>query len=332
MMNQGSPGRLNAITDIDGLRVGQSHDENARTGVSVILLDKLTTAAVDVRGGGPGTRETDLLAPQALVGGMNAIVLSGGSVYGLAAADAVAAALGARGEGFSLVATPGVPVSPLVPAAILYDLANGGDKAWGESPPYHRLGHEALHAAGKEFAIGRAGAGFGAQAGAYPGGLGTASWITDDGFRLGAIAVVNSFGSPYLPGTRCFHAWPHEVGGEFGGVRPPSDYQPQPGFPTDTKVGAATPGANTTICAVAVNAALDTADAQRLAIMAQDGLARAIRPAHGPTDGDVVFAIATGKRPLPEPRALSLTRIGSHAADCLARAIARGVHAAAGER
>mgnify|MGYP000459970574 CR=1 FL=1 len=330
MLNQGRPGPGNAITDIEGLTVGHSHDPAIATGVTVILPARFATAAVDVRGGGPGTRESDALAPERLVGGCHALVLAGGSVYGLAAADAVAAALGARGHGFSLIEQDGVPVSPVVPAAILYDLANGGDKGWGEDPPYQRLGRDALAAAGREVAIGRAGAGYGARAGAYPGGLGTASLDTEEGITVGAIAAVNAFGSPYLPGTNCFHAWDAEIAGEYGARRPPQGWTPPPGFPPDTKIGAATAGANTTICAVATDAKLTTADCQRLAIMAQDGLARALQPAHAPTDGDVVFALSTGAKALPGPAPLALTMLGHHAAACLARAIARGVFAAEG--
>ncbi|NHK29378.1 P1 family peptidase [Parvularcula flava] len=339
-------GPRNSITDIDGLRVGHSHDPDARTGVTVILPDRMVTASVDVRGGGPGTRETDALQPERLVGGLNALVLSGGSVYGLGAADAVAGMLGAEGRGYALIPSPGVPVSPIVPSAILYDLANGGNKGWGDTPPYARLGREALaHAKGEggtDVGLGRTGAGYGAQAGAWPGGLGTASFVTPEGITVGAIVAVNAFGSPYIPGTKCFWAWPFEMDGEFGGVRPDGG-ETAHGFPDDTKLGpvraaggaqnsagVAKPGANTTICAVATDAALSTADCKRLAIMAQDGLSRAIRPAHAPVDGDTVFALSTGARDLPEPRALSLSVLGNHAADCLARAIARGVHAANG--
>jgi len=335
---RGGPGPRNSITDIEGLRVGHSHDLDVKTGVTVILPDRLVTASVDVRGGGPGTRETDALQPERLVGGLNALVLSGGSVYGLGAADAVAAMLGASGAGYALIPSPGVPVSPIVPSAILYDLANGGNKAWGEKPPYARLGREALAnvkgEGGMDGAVGRIGAGFGAQAGAWPGGLGTASFVTPEGITVGAIVAVNAFGSPYIPGTNCFWSWPFEIEGEFGGVRPDGSEMAY-GFPDDTKLGpvsaaggAAKPGANTTICAVATDAALSTADCKRLAIMAQDGLSRALRPAHAPVDGDTVFALSTGAKDLPEPRALSLSVLGNHAADCLARAIARGVHAA----
>ena len=322
------PGKHNAITDVSGILVGQAADGNAATGVTVIVPETPCVCAVDVRGGGPGTRETDALAAETLVDRVDAVVLAGGSVYGLAAADGVTAALGAAGKGFSLIPQPGVPVSPIVPAAILYDLANGGDKAWGETPPYAQLGRQALAACTAQVENGRAGAGYGARAGAYPGGTGTASWVTEDGWEVGAIAAVNSFGSPYMPGTRKFWAAPYEVDGEFGGRGLPPKAAPAADFPPDSKLGQPSPRQNTTICAVAVNAALTKSDAKRLAIMAQDGLARAIRPAHATTDGDVVFALATGARDLAAPESLTLARLGSIAADCLSRAIARGVHAA----
>ncbi|MEE9329920.1 MAG: P1 family peptidase, partial [Parvularculaceae bacterium] len=289
----GAPGPQNTITDVDGLKVGQASDAQAKTGVTVILPDAPAVCSVDVRGGGPGTRETDLLAPETLVDHVNALVLAGGSVYGLGAADGVAAVLGAAGTGFSLIDLPGVPVAPIVPAAILFDLANGGDKEWGYTPPYSQLGKQALKNAGRKVDLGAAGAGTGARAGAYAGGLGSASFITEDGIQIGAIAAVNSFGSPYLPGSKAFWACPFEIEDEFGGRDWPAKARAQD-FPPDTKLGAPT-GANTTICIVATNVSLSKADAKRLAIMAQDGLARAIRPAHGPTDGDVVFALSTGR-------------------------------------
>jgi L-aminopeptidase/D-esterase-like protein len=320
------PGPRNLITDVAGLRVGQAEDEAARTGVTVILADERAVCACDVRGGAPGTRETDALAPENLVDEVDAIVLSGGSVYGLAAADGVTAALGAAGKGYRLAAAAGVPVSPIVPAAILYDLANGGVKAWGENPPYRALGIEAVRRAADSFALGTAGAGYGAMAGRLKGGLGSASAIGEEGFTVGALAAVNSFGSVVAPETRTFWAAPYELGGEFGGLgaaglRAPTD---EWGLAKGTPTGRT----NTTITCVATDAALTPAEAKRLAIMAQDGLARAIRPAHSPFDGDIVFALATGRRPLPERRMQSLARLGALAADCLARAIARGVYEA----
>ena len=299
-------GALNDITDVPGVLVGQAEDARARTGVTVILPEAPAIVAGDVRGGGPGTRETDLLDPSTLVDCADAIVLSGGSSYGLGAADGVAAFLGARGRGFQLMKAEGVPPSPIVPAAILYDLANGGDKNWGEAPPYAALGRAAAAAAKKGVAQGRAGAGFGARAGLSPGGVGSASFAGDDGLIIGALMAVNSFGSVKMPGTDIFWAAPFEIGEEFGGAW--SDKKPQASdLPPDTKIAAAR--ANTTIGVVAVSGALTPAQARRVAIMAQDGLARAIRPAHGPTDGDVIFVLATGKTPCGGP--LELTRIGS---------------------
>ena len=314
-------GPRNDLTDVGGIAVGCAQDETARTGVTVVLPDEAAVCAADVRGGGPGTRETDALRLEGLVERADAIVLAGGSVYGLGAADAVTAALGARARGFSLVDAPGVPVSPIVPAAILYDLANGGQKGWGEAPPYAALGRSALGAARGAVPLGAAGAGFGATAGAGRGGQGSASW-TEAGTTLAALAAVNSFGSVYAPGTDRFWAAPWEQGAEFGGRGAPNAAGVA-GLPPDTKLAA---GTNTTLAVVATDAALTKAQAQRLAVMAQDGLARAIRPAHGPTDGDVVFVLSTGRG--APASLLDLLRLGTTAGDVLARAVARGVYAA----
>jgi len=320
-------GPKNALTDIAGITVGNAEDATARTGVTVILCDAPAIAAVDIRGGGPGTRETDALAPHNLVERIDALVLSGGSTYGLGAADAVAAQLGAKGRGFALMDLPGVPPSPIVPAAILYDLANGGDKKWGQTPPYHDLGCRALNAAAVDFALGNTGAGYGAMAGAIKGGLGSASTLTHDNLAVGALAAVNSFGAVLVPGTKNFWAAPFEQGNEFGGLGWPANPQVDA---DDWGAAKLNPGArqNTTLGVVATTASLNPAQAKRLAIMAQDGLARAIRPAHSPFDGDIVFAIATGAADQPVLDELSLTRLGVIAADCLARAVARGVYAA----
>lgn len=320
------PGPRNLITDVGGLRVGNAEDARAWTGVTVILPEAPAVAAVDVRGGAPGTRETDALDPTCLVGGIHALVLSGGSAFGLDAASAVAARLAARGVGFPV----GAARVPIVPAAILFDLLNGGDKGWGETPPYAALARTALaraEAAGDgDFALGNAGAGYGAKAGTLKGGLGSASLIADGGLAIGALVAANPRGSVVMP-NGAFWAWPFELDGEFDSHPPPAapvslaeDVVPDP--------AALQPGANTTIAIVATNARLDKAEALRVAIMAQDGIARAIRPAHTPFDGDTVFALATGSWTLPEPRPLALARIGALAADCLARAVARGVYAA----
>lgn len=322
------PGLRNLITDVPGLRVGQAHDAAARSGVTVILPDERAVCAVDVRGGAPGTRETDALAPENLVEAVDAVVLSGGSVYGLAAADGVAAWLGARGRGYGLV--PGVPPSPVIPAAILFDMANGGDKAWGEQPPYRELGRQAVAAADVEFALGTAGAGYGAMAGALKGGTGSASVVSADGYTVGALAAVNCWGSVVSPGKaggggRTFWAAPYELGAEFGGLGAAGLSAGPDEWGLAKRPDAAR---NTTIACVATDAALTPAQAKRLAVMAQDGLSRAIRPAHAPFDGDIVFALATGRRPLEPPADFTVARLGALAADVLARAIARGVHEA----
>jgi L-aminopeptidase/D-esterase-like protein len=318
--NAAGPGPRNLITDVPGLRVGQADDPAARSGATVILPDARAVCAVDVRGGAPGTRETDALAPENLVDAVDAVVLSGGSVYGLAAADGVVAWLGARGRGYGMAA--GVPPSPMAPAAILFDMANGGDKAWGEAPPYRDLGRRAIEGADREFALGTAGAGYGAMAGGLKGGIGSASAVTSDGYVVGALAAVNSWGSVIAPGGRTFWAAPYELAGEFGGLgsaglRAGPEEWGSAKRPAEAR--------NTTIACVATDAVLTPAQAKRIAVMAQDGFARAIRPIHAPFDGDVVFALSTGRRPLADPDNYTLARLGALAADVLARAVARGV-------
>lgn len=323
------PGPSNSLSDVAGLSIGCAVDERARTGVTVIVPEARAVCAVDVRGGGPGTRETDALAPENLVDAVDAVVLSGGSVYGLAAADGVAAAMGAEGKGFALADLPGVPRSPVIPAAILYDLANGGDKTWGDQPPYNALGRRAYAARGSDVPLGNAGAGFGALAGALKGGQGSASIVTEEGFTIAALVCVNCWGSTTMPGSRAFWAHPYEIGGEFGGVRPDPCAPP---FDPEDWGGAKfnpQPRANTTIACVAVDADLTPAEARRVAQMASAGLARAIRPVFAPFDGDVVYVLATGARAAPAQRTLAIARFGALAADCLARAVARGVWAAA---
>jgi L-aminopeptidase/D-esterase-like protein len=318
------PGSRNLITDVAGLKVGQAQDPAVRTGVTVILPDEAAVVAVDARGGGPATRETDAPQPWNLVHAFDAIVLSGGSVYGLAAADGVVAWLGAQGRGYGLVVRDGVPKSPVVPAAALYDLADGGRKAWGLAPPYRELGIKAVEAASDRFELGTAGAGYGAMAGQLKGGIGSASIVTEDGFTVGALAAVNSAGSVVAPDTRQFWAAPFEIDREFGGLGS-ADLR---GLPDDWGHPRATPRPreNTTLAVVATDARLTSDEAKRVAIMAQDGMARAIRPAHSPFDGDIVFALATGRVDLPtDARPFATARLGALAADTLARAIARAV-------
>ena len=319
------PGARNLITDVPGLRVGQAADAGARSGVTVILPDERAVCAVDVRGGAPGTRETDALAPENLVEAVDAVVLSGGSVYGLAAADGVCAWLGARGRGFIVSPDPAIPPSPVVPGAILFDLANGGDKGWGETPPYRDLGRAAVAQAGVAFDLGTAGAGFGAMAGTLKGGIGSASIVTADGMTVGALVAVNCWGSVTAPGGRTFWATPFEVDGEFGGLGSTGLAAAGDAWGLSKAPAQAR---NTTIACVATDVALTPAQAKRVAVMAQDGLARAIRPVHAPFDGDVVFALSTSQRELSAPADYTIARLGALAADTLARAVARGVHMA----
>lgn len=322
-------GPANLITDVAGIAVGNAISVRVRTGVTVLTAGRRgMVAACDVRGGAPGTRETDCLRPGNLVGRAHAVVLSGGSVYGLAAASTVTIALARRDIGVRL--TRNVPTVPIVPSAVIFDLANGGDKQWDIEPPYSRLGAEALAAAGRKFGIGAEGAGLGATTGVGPGGLGSASFRFD-GVTVGAIVVANPVGSPYLPDSRAFWAWPLEIDGEFGGVRPDVTAIAPAVDPmgADTKLAArARPSLNTMIGVVATDSDLDCAECERLARAAQDGFTRAVRPSHTLMDGDTIFALASGKKPLGRARAAQLARIGSAAADCVARAVARGIHVA----
>lgn len=296
-----------------------------RTGVTCIVCDQPAVAAVAVAGGGPGTRETDLLSGGMLVNGaVDAICLSGGSAFGLAAADGVAAGLKRAGRGFTIARLPGVPPTPIVPAAILFDLANGGDKEWGDTSPYAGLGRAAFDAAGPVFQLGRAGAGFGARAGLAPGGTGSASILTADGITVGALAAVNCFGAVRMPGTPAFWAHPFEIDGEFGGQRPPADFALDA---EDWGAAKANPALlqNTTLACIATDVSLTPDEARRVAQMALSGFARAIRPVFAPFDGDVVFVLSTQQRPRPEPGPLTIARLGELAAGTLARAITRGV-------
>jgi L-aminopeptidase/D-esterase-like protein len=324
------PGPKNLITDIAGLKVGHATSEHARSGATTLLCGAGWAAAVDVRGGGPGTRETDALAPENLVGRAHAVVLAGGSVFGLAAADGVAALLSTQGVGLQL--RSGSPAIPIVPCAVLHDLANGGDKNWGLSPPYRDLGLRAAGEAGTEFALGSVGAGRGAMAGLRKGGIGSASLDLHGGLMVGALVALNSVGSALMPDGKTYWAWGYELEGEFGGGGPPQQSMdlsdPAPDESRLLAIGRLTRGVNTTLAVIACTADLNTVECKRVAMMAQDGIARAVRPAHTPFDGDTIFALASGELPLGENslRAAQVGRIGSAAADCLARAIARAVH------
>jgi D-aminopeptidase len=307
---------LNLITDVPGVLVGQADDPARATGVTVVLFEAPAAASVAIQGGGPGTRDTALLDPEMTVEKIDAVVLSGGSAFGLDAAGGVQAVLAERGRGFRIRDL----TVPIVPQAILFDLANGGDKAWGRKPPYFDLGMAACEAAADRFALGTAGAGYGAATATLKGGLGSASAVTPSGFTVGAVVAVNAVGSVMIGDGPHFWAAPYERGGEFGGLGQPMRVPPEALAPR-LKGG---PGENTTIALVACDADLTKAQCKRVAVAAHDGLARAIRPAHTPLDGDLVFAAATGRRPLADP-VYSLNEIAVAAADCLARAVARAV-------
>ena len=310
-------GQRNLITDVPGLLVGQAQDARLRSGVTVLLGAAPFVGAVSVMGGAPGTRETDLLAPDRLVQAVDAFVLSGGSAFGLDACSGVADDLRGMGRGFAV----GDQRVPIVPGAILFDLLNGGDKAW-ERNPYADLGRQALAAAGPDFSLGTAGAGFGAMTGRWKGGLGSASAILDSGITVGALVAVNALGSVTVGEGRQFWAAPFEMGAEFGGLGL-AQAAPAPDDPEPRKrLGEAT-----TIAIVATDAKLTKAEAHRIAVAAHDGMARAIVPSHTLLDGDLVFAAATGGREMSDP-VRDLFQIGHAAATCLARAIARGVYEA----
>ena len=321
-------GPRNLITDVDGVLVGNAQDQALRSGVSVILCESPSMASGDVRGGAPGTRDTDLLDPACRVDRIDAVCLSGGSAFGLSAADGVMRWLKERGRGVAIADA----IVPIVPTAILFDLLNSGNKTW-DWPPYRELAYEAAGRASHDFAFGNAGAGLGAKAGNLKGGLGSASAVDPaTGIQVGALVAVNARGYTTMGDMPQFWAWALEQNGEFGGLPPPAHGLGLPVSHSRADLGhdpadaaRGDPRGNTTIAVVATNATLDKASAKRLAVMAQDGLARAIRPVHTPQDGDTVFAIATGKRDLGvDPFALA--ELGTLAADCLARAVARGVY------
>ncbi|MET0679093.1 MAG: P1 family peptidase [Bradyrhizobium sp.] len=312
----------NLLTDIAGVRVGHADDAALASGVTAILFDAPAVASIDVRGGGPGTREDAALKPESTVEAIDGIALSGGSALGLDAAGGVQAWLAEQGRGFRIREA----VIPIVPGAICFDLLNGGNKAWGRFPPYRDLGYAAALAAGADFALGSVGAGLGATTANLKGGLGSASAQTSGGVMVGALAVVNAVGSVTVGEGPCFWAAPFEMGNEFGGRGLPPSFTPDM-LKARLKGGpAATSSENTTLVVVVTDAVLTKAQAKRLAMIAQTGMARAIYPVHAPLDGDVVFAAATGKKPV-DPL-FGLTELGMIAANTVARAIARGVHSA----
>jgi L-aminopeptidase/D-esterase-like protein len=308
----------NLITDVAGVKVGHADDAKIGSGVTAVVFDEPAIASIDVRGGGTGTRESILLDPSMTVEKIDAIALGGGSAFGLEAAAGVMAWLAEQGRGFAM-RTARVPI---VPGAILFDLLNGGDKAWGRFPPYRELGHAAAAAAGADFKLGTAGAGFGAITANFKGGTGSAS-ATVGNITIGALVAVNAAGCVTVGKGPWFWAAPYERNKEFGGHGMPAPL-PDGALAFRTKGRAEQ---NTTLAVVATDAVLNKVQAKRLAIMAQVGIARAIRPVHSPLDGDLVFTAATGRQPLADP-IHGLAELGAAAADVLARAVARAVYEA----
>jgi L-aminopeptidase/D-esterase-like protein len=321
-------GPADALTDIAGLRVGHYTDPTAASGVTVIVAPDGAVGAVDVRGAAPGTRETDLLQPENLVDRVQAVALCGGSVYGLAAVDGVVRWLGDHGWGFPLEEGR---VAPIVPAAVLYDLGRGESFIPPISPRWGRAACQAASESPPE--MGCAGAGTGARCGELKGGLGTASQALPGGIHVGALAVVNAYGSVVNPASGTLWEARMGLGPEFDPlsarrvILPPAPAPQADALPQG--------GGNTTLAVVATDAVLDKAQALKVAQMAHDGLARAIRPAHTMFDGDTIFCLASGRRALPitpgffsGATARALSEVGQSAADCLVRAILKGVLAA----
>ena len=309
----------NLITDVAGVLVGHAQDDRLNSGVTAILLEEPAVASMDVRGGGPGTRETDLFDLAATVDRIDGLALSGGSAFGLEACGGVQAFLREQGRGFAV----GSAKVPIVPGAILFDLLSGGDKNWGRFAPYRELGYGAAASAALEFSLGSVGAGLGATTVDLKGGIGSASAMTREGIAVGALAAVNAAGSVVIGGGPWFWAAPFEENAEFGGIGLPPTMPPGAlSFRTKASVRA-----STTLVAVATDAVLTRGQAKRLAIMAQTGLARSIYPVHTALDGDVVFAVATARKPLADAL-LSLSELGSAAANAVTRAVARAVFSA----
>jgi L-aminopeptidase/D-esterase-like protein len=312
----------NLLTDIAGVRVGHADDAALGSGVTAVIFDTPAVASMDVRGGGPGTREGSLLDPVATVEQIHGIALSGGSAFGLEAGGGVQAWLAEQGRGFRVREA----VVPIVPGAICFDLLNGGNKQWGRFAPYRELGYAAASAAADTFSLGSVGAGLGATTCNLKGGLGSASAETQGGVKVAALAVVNAVGSVTVGDGPWFWAAPFEIAGEYGGRGLPAAFTPDM---LAMRIKGATNAAsaeNTTLAVVVTDAMLTKSQARRLAMIAQTGFARAIYPVHAPLDGDVVFAAATGEKVI-DPL-IGLTELGMVAANVTARAIARGVHAA----
>ncbi|MDQ8731780.1 P1 family peptidase [Bradyrhizobium sp. LHD-71] len=313
----------NLLTDIEGVRVGHVEDRSLGSGTTAVIFDEPVVASMDARGGGPGTRDTTLLEPGYTVEAIHGLTLSGGSAFGLDAGGGAMAWLAEQGRGF-----PMGPVRvPIVPGAVIFDLLNGGNKDWGRFSPYRDFGYAAAAAARDGvFALGSVGAGLGATTANLKGGVGSASATTSRGVQVGALAVANAAGSVVVGDGPWFWAAPFELNGEFGGRGQPASFTADMHAPRLKGGPRATPLQNTTLAVVVTDAQLTKAAARRLAVVAQVGLARAINPVHAPLDGDVVFAVATGKKPIDGP--VDMNELGMLAANVVARAIARGVYEA----
>ncbi len=326
----------NLLTDIAGVRVGSAHDARLASGVTAVIFDEPVVASIAVHGGSAASRDTELLQPHMTVERIDGLVLSGGSAFGLDAAGGAMAFLASRGRGYPV----GLARVPIVPGASLFDLNNGGVKDWGRMPPYWEMGFAAAAEASARFDLGTAGVGFGATTFDLKGGLGSASALTSTGCRVAALVACNAVGRATRGEGPHFWAAPYERDGEFGGRGFGPEDAGARGM--DMKAPAHGPAAlgdalslalkndepaNTNLVIVVTDAALTKSQAKHFAIMAHDGLALALRPAHAPTDGDTVFAAATGalKR---RPGLRDLTEIGMLGAECVARSVARAVYEA----
>ena len=309
----------NLITDVEGIRVGHADDLNLASGVTAIVFETPAIASGLALGGAPGSRDQMLLDPARTVEAVDAFVLSGGSAFGLDAAGGVQSGLRADGRGLQI----GPALIPIVPCAILMDLLNGGNKDWGLHAPYRDLGYQAyLSARPGAFALGTVGAGTGATTVNLKGGIGSASARTTSGYTVGALAAVNAMGSVTMGHAPHFWAGVLERDGEFGGRGLP-EAVPDDAHRLAIKGG---PTTATTIGVIATDARLTKQQCYRLSVMAHDGLARAIQPAHLPFDGDTVLSAATGRKPAPGDDAFA--ELCLLATTSMARAIARGVYEA----
>lgn len=324
-------GTHNTFGDLAGLKVGHAQDISAATGTSVIVFDKPATASVAILGQAPGTRDMALLDPSRTVDGVDALMFSGGSAFGLAAADPVMSTLAKAGRGFAV----GDARVPIVPAAILFDLTNGGQKPDDLSALYRELGSQAFANLTSHPELGGYGAGTGATTGAGhdgagKGGLGMASCVFGpdapkalQGKTVAALVAVNAVGSPYFGDGPHLRAAPFELNEEFGGL----GIGAVPPDPTPHMKTLVQPGQNTTIGCVITDIALDKRSCHSLAIAGQDGIACAIYPAHTTLDGDLVVGASTGSgAALSDPALIALLQAASTAT--MARAIARGVYLA----